>query len=80
MLAEDVTLGQDIVPDTKHRHVNVKLPAHRRLRCSRQQGEICSGVMQLELDGARWQQSKQRHRRHVGLQSDQHVGAPASHA
>ena len=39
-----------------------------------QQGAICSGVMQLELDGARWHQSKQRHQKHVGLQSDQHVG------
>ena len=46
------------------------------LQTAMQQGEICSGVMQPRLDGARRQQSKQHHQRHVGLQSDQHVGEP----
>ena len=77
VLAEDVRLGEGIVPDPNTgMYSGSQCQASGVPHTAMQQGEISSGVMQLELDGARWQQSKQRHQRHVGLQSDQHVGEP----
>ena len=75
MLAEDVRLAKALY-QTPHTGMcsASQYQASGVAQTAMQQGEICSGVMQLALEGARWQQSKQRHQRHVGLQSDQHVG------